>query len=70
MQVLERVAWTDQAVSAAEVTSLQVFRDLFAREALRPGEQISVGGIAVLFTDLRDSTRFYRDVGDAPRSAR
>jgi class 3 adenylate cyclase len=66
VQVLERVAWTDQAVTAAEVTSLQVFRDLFATEALRPGEQISVGGIAVLFTDLRDSTRFYRDVGDAP----
>jgi class 3 adenylate cyclase len=63
--VLERAAWTDQAVTAAEVTSRQVFRDLFAREALRPGEQLSVGHMAVLFTDLRDSTRFYRNVGDA-----
>ena len=64
--VLERTAWSDQALSAAEVTALQVFRDLFASEALRPGEPISVGTLAVLFTDLRDSTRFYLDVGDAP----
>ena len=63
---LERTAWSDQAATAADVASLQVFRDLFAREALRPGEQIAVGGLAVLFTDLRDSTRFYREVGDAP----
>ena len=64
--VLERAAWSDQAATAADVGALQLFRDLFAREALRPGEQVSVGSIAVLFTDLRDSTRFYREVGDAP----
>jgi class 3 adenylate cyclase len=64
--VLERAAWSDQAVTAAEMGSLQLFRDLFAREALRPGEQLAVGRVAVLFTDLRDSTRFYRQVGDAP----
>ena len=64
--VLERTAWSDQAVTAAEVTTLQVFRDLFAQEALRPGEPICVGTLTVLFTDLRDSTRFYREIGDAP----
>jgi class 3 adenylate cyclase len=64
--ILERMAWTDQAVTAAEVTALQRFRDLFAEEALRPGEQISVGSLTILFTDLRDSTRLYREIGDAP----
>jgi class 3 adenylate cyclase len=64
--VLERTAWRDDATTAAEVTALQMFRDLFADEALRPGEPIEVGSLAVLFTDLRDSTRFYREVGDAP----
>jgi class 3 adenylate cyclase len=64
--VLERTAWSDQAATAAEVTSLQVFRDLFSAEALRPGEPLSVGSLTVAFTDLRDSTRFYREVGDAP----
>ncbi len=55
--MLERMAWTDQATTAAEVTALQMFRDLFSSEALRPGEQISVGTLTVLFTDLRDSTQ-------------
>jgi class 3 adenylate cyclase len=64
--VLERMAWSDQAATAAEVTALQVFRDLFSNEALRPGEQISVGSLTILFTDLRDSTRLYREIGDAP----
>ena len=63
--ILERTAWSDQAVTAAEVTSLQLFRDLFANEALRPGEKISVGTLTVLFTDLRESTRLYRERGDA-----
>ncbi|HKR14464.1 MAG TPA: DUF5939 domain-containing protein [Pyrinomonadaceae bacterium] len=63
--MLERMAWTDQATTAAEVTALQMFRDLFSSEALRPGEQISVGTLTVLFTDLRDSTKLYREIGDA-----
>ncbi|HVS81863.1 MAG TPA: DUF5939 domain-containing protein [Pyrinomonadaceae bacterium] len=63
--ILERTVWSDEAATAAEVTALQVFRDLFASEALRPGEQISVGTLTVLFTDLKDSTRMYREIGDA-----
>lgn len=63
--LMERTAWTDQAATAAEVIVLQVFRDLFAGQALRPGERIDVGSTAILFTDLRGSTRFYREVGDA-----
>lgn len=64
--VLERTAWSDQAATAAEVTALQVFRDLFSNEALRPGQQISVGSLTVLFTDLKGSTQLYREIGDAP----
>jgi class 3 adenylate cyclase len=68
--ILERMAWTDPAVTAAEVTSRQVFRDLFSNEVLRPGQQISVGTLSILFTDLKDSTRLYRDIGDAPAFGR
>lgn len=63
--LIEHVAWSDKAVTAAEVTALQAFRDLFANEALRPGDQFSVGKLAVVFTDLKQSTRMYRDIGDA-----
>lgn len=70
LAVLERLAWTDQATTAAEVTSLQLFRDLFSREVLRPGEQISVGAMTVVFTDLKNSTQLYRQIGDAPAFGR
>lgn len=64
--LVERTAWSDQAVIAADVFALQTFRDLFSSEALRPSEQVSVGSLTVLFTDLRSSTALYREIGDAP----
>jgi class 3 adenylate cyclase len=68
--VLERTGWGDDAVTAAEVTRLQTFRDLFSGECLRVGEFVEVGTLAVLFTDLKGSTRLYRDAGDAPAFGR
>jgi class 3 adenylate cyclase len=64
--VIEHIAWSDQATMASEVTSLQLFRDLFAREVLRPGGRISVNSLTIVFTDLKGSTQLYRDIGDAP----
>jgi adenylate cyclase len=64
--VLERVAWNDQAVTAADVSTLQAFRDWFASQALRPDVQLGITNLAVLFTDLRGSTQLYREIGDAP----
>jgi class 3 adenylate cyclase len=66
LAVIERVAWGDQAVTAVAVTSRQIFRDLFSREILRQGERISVGVITIVFTDLKNSTRLYTEIGDAP----
>jgi class 3 adenylate cyclase len=68
--VIERVAWSDQSVTAAAVTSRQIFRDLFSREILRQGERISVGVITIVFTDLKNSTQLYQDIGDAPAFGR
>jgi adenylate cyclase len=70
LAIVEHLAWTDQATTAAEVTSLQLFRDLFSREVLRPGEQISVGAMTIVFTDLKGSTQLYREIGDAPAFGR
>ena len=67
---LMRTAWSDQAATAADVTTLQVFRDLFSTEVLRPGEEISVGATTLMFTDLRNSTKLYREIGDAPAFGR
>ena len=70
LAIVEHLAWSDQATTAAEVTSLQLFRDLFSREVLRPGEQISVGSMTVVFTDLKNSTQLYQEIGDAPAFGR
>ena len=67
---LVRTVWSDQASTAADVTTLQVFRDLFSSEVLRPGEEISVGATTLMFTDLRNSTKLYREIGDAPAFGR
>jgi class 3 adenylate cyclase len=70
LAVIERVAWSDQSVTAAAVTSRQIFRDLFSREILRQGERISVGVMTIVFTDLKNSTRLYSEIGDAPAFGR
>ncbi len=64
--IVEHLAWSDQAVTAAEVTTQQVFRDLFSSEALRPKDQIAIGSLTFVFTDLRASTQMYQELGDAP----
>ena len=70
LAIIEHVAWSDQATMATEVTSLQLFRDLFSREVLRPGEKITVGRVTIVFTDLKGSTQLYREIGDAPAFSR
>jgi class 3 adenylate cyclase len=68
--VVERTAWGDSAATAAAVTALSEFRDLFSSEVLAVGAFASVGNLAVLFTDVRGSTSLYRRVGDAPAFGR
>lgn len=65
--VIERETWREKAATAALVTSLQDFKDLFPKEAVAPGEEIGIASLAVLFTDLRSSTALYQRIGD-PRA--
>jgi class 3 adenylate cyclase len=62
---LGKTEWSDQACTAAQITSLQSFRDLFSSEALRPGESINVASLSIMFTDLKGSTALYQAIGDA-----
>ena len=64
--ILERMEWSDDILTAAQVTNWQEFRDLFATEIISPHENVTVGSQIVLFTDLRGSTAMYNEVGDAP----
>lgn len=52
-------------VSAAYVTSLQDFRDLFAGEYLAPDRSFAVRSTTLMFTDIKGSTALYEQLGDA-----
>ncbi|MDP2340130.1 MAG: adenylate/guanylate cyclase domain-containing protein [Deltaproteobacteria bacterium] len=58
-------AFASGAATAADVVSLNLFRELFGREVLSPDQHVGVGQMAILFTDLVGSTAMYERVGDA-----
>jgi class 3 adenylate cyclase len=62
---LEKESWKEKAATACAVTAMQEFRDLFSSEVLAPGVEIAVKNIAVMFSDLKDSTALYERIGDA-----
>ncbi|MBV8354169.1 MAG: adenylate/guanylate cyclase domain-containing protein [Candidatus Eremiobacteraeota bacterium] len=58
--------WPDTITTAAQVTALQDFRDLFSSEVLATGLELGIRSMTVLFTDLVGSTELYSKTGDAP----
>ena len=44
---------------------MQSFRDLFSDQVLRPGDEVGIDQVSLLFTDLKGSTALYERIGDA-----
>jgi class 3 adenylate cyclase len=63
--LVESRAWLEDALTAHRVTTMQAFRDLFAAQVLRPGDEVAINHVALLFTDLKGSTALYGRIGDA-----
>lgn len=63
--IVENLLWQQNRVTAAYVSSLQDFRTMFSSEVLRPGVQLEISNLTVMFTDLKDSTAMYEIEGDA-----
>jgi class 3 adenylate cyclase len=63
--VIEERRWIRDALTADRVATLQAFRDLFSDEVLRPGDEVAIRRVTLLFSDLRGSTALYDAVGDA-----
>jgi class 3 adenylate cyclase len=63
--VLEERAWIADALTGDRLTALQDFRDLFSDQVLRPGDEVGIERVAILFSDLRGSTALYERIGDA-----
>ncbi|MBA2448021.1 MAG: hypothetical protein H0V51_08350 [Chloroflexi bacterium] len=62
---LEGSLWPDTIATAAIVSTMQEFRDLFSSEALAPGLQLGIENLAFMFTDLTSSTAMYQAIGQA-----
>ncbi len=62
---LEDQNWTDTAATAALVSTMAEFRDLFSSEVLAPGLQVAIERLVLLFTDLSGSTAMYERIGQA-----
>jgi adenylate cyclase len=70
LAAVEDLAWTGEATTAAQVTTLPEFRELFSSEVLAPRQQLAVSHIAFLFSDLKGSTQLYEGIGDAAAYSR
>jgi class 3 adenylate cyclase len=58
-------AFATDAATAADVTGLGLYQELFGAEVLSPSQHVAVGQRTILFTDLVGSTALYERVGDA-----
>ncbi|MFO1036137.1 MAG: adenylate/guanylate cyclase domain-containing protein [Geminicoccaceae bacterium] len=63
--VIEERRWVEEALLADRMTALQAFRDLFSEQVLRPGDEVGIDRVTLLFSDLRGSTALYGAIGDA-----
>ena len=63
--IIESRDWVQDALTAHCVTAMQTFRELFSEEVLRPGDEVAISNVTLIFTDLKVSTAFYERVGDA-----
>jgi len=67
--MVERMAGNEKAATAAMVIAMNEFRALFSEEVLSPDTPISVGAVALMFTDLKSSTSMYEELGEVPAYA-
>ncbi len=66
---LEREAWRSNAITARELFLMPAARGRVVPGTLRSDARLSLGRVAVLFSDLVGSTAFYETAGDAEACA-
>jgi class 3 adenylate cyclase len=63
--VVEERDWTKDALTGELVIAMPAFRRLCPEQLLRPGDEVEIGRVAIMFTDLQGSTKLYDHMGDA-----
>ena len=63
--VVEEYAWKRDVLTAHQATTMQAFRELFDEEVLRPGDNVEIDSVTIMFTDFKGSTAMYERLGDS-----
>ena len=63
--VVESRDWAQDALTGERVMAMPAFRRLCPEQLLRPGDDVEIGRVEIMFTDLQGSTKLYDDLGDA-----
>ena len=63
--IVEEHVWKRDALTAHRATTMQAFRDLFDEDVLRPGDDVEIDYVSIMFTDLKGSTALYERIGDS-----
>jgi class 3 adenylate cyclase len=63
--VVEDRNWARDALTGESVIAMPAFRRLCPEQLLRPGDDVEIGRVAIVFTDLQGSTKLYDELGDA-----
>ncbi len=63
--VVEDRDWAKDALTGETVIAMPAFRRLCPEQLLRPGDEVEIGRVAIVFTDLQGSTKLYGALGDA-----
>jgi hypothetical protein len=67
--VVEDRNWArDALIGEQRVKAMPAFRQLCPEQLLRPGDDVEIGRVAIVFTDLQGSTKLYDALGDATAS--
>ena len=62
--VVEELAWRTDALTGDQAIARSAFRRYCPDQLLRPGDDVRISNVVLLFTDLKGSTSLYEAIGD------
>jgi len=63
--VVEELTWRKDALTGDQAIACAAFRRYCPDQLLRPGDEVRISNVVLMFTDLKGSTSLYETIGDA-----
>ena len=62
--VIEQLAWRQDALTGDRAIAMPAFQQYCPEQILRPGDDVAIANVVLLFSDLKGSTSMYEALGD------